>query len=113
MPDRNLDQSILATDDAVRNRKLIRLIDVPKLKWLPRRRMGRRLSKATVFRWSMATGNRLHTVRVGGMRCTTEAWLWEFFERQGNPGADPKAISQEDQNAAHLKATAELELAGI
>jgi hypothetical protein len=66
--------------------QLLRLNDVPKLKWLPRRRGGARLHVSTVYRWA-ATGVRapdgtvikLHTVRCGGTLCCTEADVREFF----------------------------------
>jgi hypothetical protein len=59
----------------------IRLADVPKLPWLPRRRRGRRLHVATVFRWCMIgiRGHRLEYVQLGGCRVTTEAALQRFF----------------------------------
>jgi hypothetical protein len=62
--------------------KLIRLNDVPKLAWIPPRRRGSRLAIATVHRWCSKgrNGIRLRHVSAGGTRCTTEAWLMEFFE---------------------------------
>jgi hypothetical protein len=89
--------------------KLIRLADVPKLKWLPRRRAGSRLSIATVYRWEQRPNNPLEAVRVGGTLCTTEAALMRFFERQANPTTAPHI----DHSAAHADAERELEMAGI
>ncbi len=62
--------------------QLIRLADVPKLKWLPTRN-GKRLSLSTVHRWVQKGlgGQRLQTLKVGGAFCTTEQWVREFFLR--------------------------------
>ncbi len=65
--------------------KLIRLADVPRLRFLPRRR-GRRgnLAVSTVIRWALdkKRRTRLRVTRVGGTWCTTSAWLRDFFDRQ-------------------------------
>jgi hypothetical protein len=90
--------------------KLIRLADVPKLKWLPRRRAGSRLSIATVYRWEQRQTNRLEAVRVGGTLCTTEAALMRFFERQAKPTATVPHI---DHSHGHEQAERELMAAGI
>jgi hypothetical protein len=60
---------------------LIRLCDIPNLPWLPPRRGQSKLSYPTLWRWAKdgAAGVILKTFSVGGSRCTTEAWLREFF----------------------------------
>jgi hypothetical protein len=72
--------------------QLIRLNDVPKIRWLPARRKGSRLHVGTVWRWATrgVRGQVLRTVRVGGTLCTSERWLMDFFEASANigPGAD-------------------------
>ena len=75
------DESVPDRNDGDHDR-LIRLNDVPKIPWLPRRRGGARLAIATVHRWCTAGvgGCRLRHVRAGGVRCTTDAWLRQFFE---------------------------------
>jgi hypothetical protein len=74
---------------------LIRLNDVPRLTWLPRRRGGARLAVPTVHRWCARglRGCRLHYVSVGGVRCTTEQWLRAFFAALAGGGktADGRA----------------------
>lgn len=52
---------------------------------LPSARKGKRLNRATLWRWSLrgVRGRRLHTVLCGGSRMTCDAWVWEFL--QGNP----------------------------
>jgi len=54
---------------------LIPLEDVAKV-------LPKRLHLSTVFRWAQKgrKGVRLKVVSVGGTRCTTERWLFEFFE---------------------------------
>ena len=71
--------------------QLIRLADVPKLKWLPTRRGGKRLHLSTVYRWEQQglRGVRLEIVQAGGTRCTTEAALLRFFDSLSNVTADP------------------------
>jgi len=65
---------------------IIRLLDVPRLRWLPRRRGGGRLSYATLWRWATrgVGGIKLHTLKVGGSLCTTEADLLAFFARHSD-----------------------------
>lgn len=69
----------------------IPLADVPKLRWLPRRRGGRRLHVSTVFRWCLRgiRGVRLEYVQAGGIRVTTEAALLRFFERLTTSETEP------------------------
>jgi hypothetical protein len=51
-------------------------------KLLPRRRRGRRVNVATLYRWSVrgCRGVRLETVQIGGTRCTSVEALQRFFE---------------------------------
>ena len=46
------------------------------------RRLPTRTHRSTVYRWAQRgrRGVRLRAVTVGATRCTTEAWLMEFFE---------------------------------
>jgi hypothetical protein len=70
--------------------------EVPKLKWIPRRRRGRRLHVSTVHRWCDPgiRGIRLEFVRVGGTRVTSEAALQRFFARlANNPPPTQAAVS--------------------
>jgi hypothetical protein len=93
---------------------LIPFAEVPDL--LPKHR-GKRVHTASVFRWVQRgiKGVRLHAVQAGGRRCTTRAWLSEFFvalsERSGletaPPPRSPAACDRE-----HRRADKALEKAG-
>jgi Protein of unknown function (DUF1580) len=50
---------------------------------LPRRRGGRRINVATLYRWSTRglRGVVLETLQVGGTRCTSAQALQRFFDR--------------------------------
>jgi hypothetical protein len=50
--------------------------------FLPRRRRGRRVNVATLYRWSLrgCRGVRLETMQIGGTRCTSVEALQRFFE---------------------------------
>lgn len=82
--------------------QLLRFNDVPKLRWLPQRRGGSPLSIATVHRWATTGihGQRLRFVSVGGVRCTTEQWLRDFFNELASgsqrvlPECDGTEVSQ-------------------
>jgi hypothetical protein len=93
---------------------LIRLGDVPSLPELPTRRKGRRLAPQTVYRWSSpgVRGVRLQTVRVGGVRCTTRTWLWDFFRSLGGEEL-PAAQGAKGSDSAHTRAESELDALGV
>jgi hypothetical protein len=92
---------------------LIRLNDVPRLSWLPKRRGGSRLAIATLHRWCTqgVNGRRLRVQKVGGTRCTTRRWLREFFE--GSPPAPLISASgvEAECGAARRAASAARQLA--
>jgi Protein of unknown function (DUF1580) len=58
---------------------------------LPRRRGGKRVNVATLYRWSShgCRGVRLETIQIGGTRCTSLEALQRFFDRLTNPGCEP------------------------
>ena len=60
---------------------LLSLADAARV--LPRRRGGKRVHVATVYRWSTCglRGVALETLQVGGTRCTSREALQSFFER--------------------------------
>jgi hypothetical protein len=63
------------------NEELLSLADAAKL--LPRRRGGRKVHIATLYRWT-TTGCKdivLESTQVGGTRCTTKEALARFFQR--------------------------------
>jgi len=53
---------------------------------LPSGRRGKRLNRATLWRWALRGlrgGRRLRTVTAGSTRVTCDAWVWEFITQQG------------------------------
>jgi Protein of unknown function (DUF1580) len=57
---------------------------------LPRRRGGKRVNVATLYRWAShgCRGVRLETLQIGGTKCTSLEALQRFFDRLTNPGCD-------------------------
>jgi hypothetical protein len=60
---------------------LIRLNEVPKLKFMPPGKDGKRIALSTVYRWTMGGtgGVKLETLKVGGTLCTSVEALQRFF----------------------------------
>lgn len=56
---------------------------------LPSRRTGKRLNRATLWRWALrgVRGRCLETVQLGGGRMTCDAWVWAFVAKGNNRGA--------------------------
>jgi len=55
---------------------------------LPSRRRGRKLNRATLYRWALhgvSGGRILQTVELGGGRFTCDAWVAEFMRQLSNP----------------------------
>jgi len=52
-------------------------------KRIPSRVPGKRLNRATLWRWALH--GRLRTVQIGGGRFTCDAWVWQFIHN--TPGA--------------------------
>ncbi len=71
----------------------IPLTDVPSLKFIPRRRRGKKLHKSTPFRWANpgVHGERLEVIRVGNTLCTSVEALQRFFERLAKVEHTPPA----------------------
>jgi hypothetical protein len=96
---------------------LIPLTQVPSLPFIPRRRRGKKLNQATVFRWANPGVQRvrLETIRFGGTLCTTQGALLEFFRRltpvSAEPVTPPRTPGQRQR--ASERAADELEKAGI
>lgn len=67
---------------------LIPLVDVCGL--VPSGRPGKRVSRATVFRWALkgVKGVKLATKKSGGTRVTTRAALRRFIEQTNAPNGD-------------------------
>jgi hypothetical protein len=90
---------------------LIPLTQVSRLPFIPRRRKGKKLNVATVFRWASTgiRGVKLEVVRVGGTLCTSRAALLEFFRALTQANSDaaasvtrtPKQRQHANERAAH------------
>lgn len=61
---------------------------------LPSRRFGKRLNRATLWRWAQrgVRGRQLQTVMLGAGRMTCDAWVWEFLVRP-EPGDLPARLN--------------------
>jgi hypothetical protein len=100
----------------------IPLDDVGKLKWLPqskrltkrRDRKPSRISVQTVYRCALhgLRGTKLRTMRFGGVLCTTERWLVEFFAAISGPQVQREAAGIELQQQ-HERASRRLAAAGL
>jgi hypothetical protein len=97
--------------------ELIPLTQVPALPFVPRRRRGKKLNVATVFRWAQQgiAGTRLEIIRFGGTLCTNRSALLEFFRRL-TPGSvtsssPPRTPGQ--RRRASERAARELEKLGF
>lgn len=104
-----------AIDSATRR---IPLTDVPALPRMPRRQGHKKIDVRSVRRWAArgVNGVVLRTELVGGMRCTTEAWLSEFIERRtlaAMPATPIISVSSDKHRRDHLAAMRELDAAGI
>jgi hypothetical protein len=86
---------------------------------LPRRRAGRKTHVATLYRWCDVgcRGVKLRFLMIGASRCTTRAWLAEFFAaltaaKRGGP--EPvSACTSAARARAIEQAEAELDRLGV
>lgn len=87
--------------------KLITLAAAAKM--LGYQRRGKKLSVATMHRWSRQglRGVKLQTVRVGGTICTDEASLEAFFRALSDPDNRSNGVSQQAARDPLPKATSE------
>lgn len=99
----------------IRSEKLIRLVDVPGLPWLPTRRGGATLARSTVWRWATKgiNGVTLETVAIGRALCTTEAALMRFLERLAMPAATSTTSTPSQRRKAIERAETILRANGI
>tara|TARA_R110002111_G_scaffold55414_3_gene95291 strand:- start:945 stop:1280 length:336 start_codon:yes stop_codon:yes gene_type:complete len=60
---------------------LITLAEAVRHPLLPRRKGNKAMHKSTLNRWATngINGKKLRTVKFGGARCTTVAWLYDFI----------------------------------
>ena len=91
---------------------LIRLSDVPAIKWLPCR-----VSKRAAWTWHRrgVRGVKLETVRAGARLWTTEMAVLTFMLRaaEGRTAAQQTAVAQSIQNMAHRRAKERLVAMGV
>jgi hypothetical protein len=75
----NLEAPVIATADSPALDYLIPLNELAAQ--LPRRRGGRKTHVATLYRWTDRgiRGQRLRYVQCGSVRCSTVAWVHQFF----------------------------------
>jgi hypothetical protein len=94
--------------------KLIRLMEVPKLNWLPGRKQGERINISTIIRWAQKGlhGIKLETLRAGGTLVTSEEAIKRFFERLSDPESTPITVTPTMMRRAHKAAARELDAAG-
>jgi hypothetical protein len=86
-------RSSAITPEPGHDRQFIRLQELPnRSDLIPPRSNGRKLGRATVWRWTTrgVAGVVLRTVNIGGAPATCAEWLNEFFEaiataRRGQP----------------------------
>ena len=82
--------------------QLISLAEAARHPMMPCRDKGRTIHKDTLHRWATngLRGRNLKTVLVGGIRCTTEAWLYEFiFGDQDETRPTPFPITHRQRRA--------------
>jgi hypothetical protein len=72
---------------------------------LPRRRGGRRVNVATLYRWAShgCRGVRLETIQIGGTKCTSREALGRFFNRLTDPGRDPSVAAGSARHTAAVR----------
>jgi hypothetical protein len=84
-------------------------------KRLPRRRAGKGVHLATMYRWAMrgCRGVKLETLRVGGTLCTSLEALQRFCERCSDPSAAAPTTTSKSRKREIASAERELTEAGI
>jgi hypothetical protein len=62
---------------------------------LPRRRKNKKTHVATLYRWTDhgCRGRKLRYIQCGATRCSTLAWVHEFFDALAAPTRDEAAVS--------------------
>jgi hypothetical protein len=72
---------------------------------LPRRRGGKRVNVATLYRWASngCRGVRLETIQIGGTRCTSMQALQRFFDRLTDSGPDPSLAASGTRHPAPVR----------
>jgi hypothetical protein len=90
---------------------------------LPRRRGGKRVNVATMYRWTThgCRGERLETIQIGGTRFTSQEALQRFFDRLSSPinysrakaGVSPPLPSDSRSARENAAVVAELERLGL
>jgi hypothetical protein len=94
----------------------IPLAFVPNLAFLPRK-YGKKIHANAVFRWAQRglgpNKIRLRTVQVGGMKCTTRTFLYEFFAALDESSGNCIQPAKHQNKDALQKIKSELEREGI
>ena len=85
-------------------------------KRLPSGRAGKSVHTATLHRWASQgglSGNRLETIKIGGVRYTSAQALKRFIERCSTGDANCQSRPTRQRRREVEKAESELEAAGI
>ena len=98
----------------IRSEQLVRLQDVPKLKFLPPGRSGKRISIATLYRWALGGtgGVTLEVIKIGGTACTSVEALQRFFDeltRRRSGGSNPLLLQPPQWSARRKREIEEAE----
>lgn len=96
--------------------QVLTLAEAAKLKWLPKRRAGKRLHVSTVYRWTEqgCRGIVLESIQVGATRCTSVEALKRFFTALNAAAGRPSAPSPSKAAEKRFReADRKLEAAGI
>ncbi len=67
---------------------------------IPSRVLGKRLNRATLWRWALH--GRLRTVQIGGGRFTCDAWVCKFIHGGSRAPITPALRAELDQITARL-----------
>lgn len=97
----------------IRAEKIFPLSQIAKRDELPRRRLGKPLNVATLYRWAKTgvRGVRLETLRVGGTLCTSIEALQRFFVALASAPLPETAPRVCTMGAEHIER--ELDRAGL
>lgn len=96
--------------------KVIPLADAPRHPLLRQgRRAGRPIHRATLERWRTrgVGGITLETMKLGGVRVTSDEAVRRFIERVNEPGATNDTVTPSDRQRQVVAAERRLAAAGI
>jgi hypothetical protein len=96
--------------------ELFPVTELPRRPWMPRRK-GKPISAASGWRHVLRGkgGVKLRSLKVGGIRCTTDAWALSYFEHlsTGGPAQHTPARTRDRRVRDLARAERELAAAGL